>query len=81
MQWKPIDDLAEDTIVLLYAPYEPHYCVGSYKNKEWIEQEIISDTPKRTTYRKVKRVEREWEAENWGATHYCELPQPPADGE
>lgn len=81
--WRPIEMLPENTQALLYAEYEPRICIGSFRWKEIVEDELISDHPnakdgRRKVFQEKVTREREWDAENWGATHWRPLPSPPS---
>lgn len=82
--WRLIETLPENTLALLYAEYEPRICIGSFRWKEIVEDELISDHPnakggRRKVFQEKVTREREWDAENWGATHWRPLPSPPGE--
>lgn len=78
MEWQPIETAPENTYILVWKPYLGVGELVALDRFKWVEvseDQLVRQRGDETTYRTVKRREREWEVS--GGDWWMPCPAPP----
>lgn len=73
---QPIETAPENTEILCYSEYEPHYFVARFKWESEYEDILVSESGNRRTYETRETKVRNWgDSESYGAHYWMPIPK------